>query len=52
MKKFQFFLKNNTGVFPKKGKLFGEVIDNFVIGGYEKHLIADAYGEYIIVVDA
>ena len=50
MKKvLSFFQNNNTGVCPNAGKSFGEVIDNFVVGGNETSLIAGAYGQLRIL---
>ena len=37
--------KNNTRVCPKKGKFFGEVIGNLVVGGDETNFFVDACGK-------
>ena len=49
MKKVYIFFKRITLFFSKTGKLLGEVIDDFVVGGYETNLITDADGELNIV---
>ena len=44
-----FLWTKNTGVCNKTGKLIGELIDHFILGGDETNLIADADGEVRIV---
>ena len=44
-----FIRKNKFLVCPKMGKSFGEIVDNFVVGGDETNLTADADGGLIIV---
>jgi hypothetical protein len=44
-----FLRTHNTGHCRRTGKTFGEVIDNFVIGGDEACLMADANGDLKII---
>jgi hypothetical protein len=44
-----FLRQNNTGVCNHTGKLFGEVIQHFVIGGDEACLMADDHGDLRII---
>jgi hypothetical protein len=44
-----FLRTNNTGVCNRTGKLFGEVIQHFVISGDEACLMADNHGDLRII---
>jgi hypothetical protein len=44
-----FLRTNNTGVCNRTGKLFGELIQHFVIGGVEACLRADDHGDLRII---